>query len=280
MTVQASRSRGSTALFLYALLYVAFLYAPVVLLPIFSFNNSVFIAFPLSGFTTRWYSEMAADRAMHAALWNTLTVGAVASLGSTVLGLLAAKALTQGRVPGRSAVLAVTNLSLFIPEIVLGIALLLLVTTVGVPLSLVSVTIGHLLICLRQEPDVVRLESRAQSLIGSAAADDTIHLLDICGDRSSRERTACRVVVELRVGPLIQVHTRSLCARDGNVSSSHTAHRKRARRGKFAVCKAMTEIHAANGRGATQKVVAHIVELPVHTGEDEADSAFSLSEIM
>ena len=62
--------------------------------------------------------------------------------------MLAAKALSQGRVPGRSALLAVTNLPLFIPEIVLGIALLLLVTTVGVPLSLVSVTIGHLLICL------------------------------------------------------------------------------------------------------------------------------------
>ncbi len=144
----ASRARGSRTLFVYALLYVAFLYGPVVLLPIFSLNNSVFVAFPLSGFTTRWYSEMAADRAMRAALWNTLTVGAIASLGSTILGLLAAKALTQSRVPGRSAVLAAANLPLFIPEIVLGIALLLLVTTVGVPLSLASVTIGHLLICL------------------------------------------------------------------------------------------------------------------------------------
>jgi spermidine/putrescine transport system permease protein len=144
----ASPARGSRALFLYALVYVAFLYGPVVLLPLFSFNNSVFIAFPLSGFTTRWYSEMAGDRAMHAALWNTLTVGAIASLGSTIFGLLAAKALTQGRVPGRSAVLAATNMPLFVPEIVLGIALLLLLTTVGVPLSLVSVTIGHLLICL------------------------------------------------------------------------------------------------------------------------------------
>ena len=50
----ASPARFSRALFLYALVYMAFLYGPVVLLPIFSFNNSVFIAFPLSGFTTRW----------------------------------------------------------------------------------------------------------------------------------------------------------------------------------------------------------------------------------
>ena len=144
----ARRPQNGRWLLAYAIAYLTFLYGPVVLLPLFSFNDSVFITFPLSGFTTRWYREMAADRAMHAALVNTLTVGSIAALGSTILGLLAAKALTKGRVPGRSALLAATNLPLFIPEIVLGIALLLLVTTVGIPLSLVSVTIGHLLICL------------------------------------------------------------------------------------------------------------------------------------
>ena len=144
----ARRPQNGRWLLAYAIAYLTFLYGPVVLLPLFSFNDSVFITFPLSGFTTRWYREMAADRAMQAALVNTLTVGSIAALGSTILGLLAAKALTKGRVPGRSALLATTNLPLFIPEIVLGIALLLLVTTVGIPLSLVSVTIGHLLICL------------------------------------------------------------------------------------------------------------------------------------
>jgi spermidine/putrescine transport system permease protein len=149
MTIRSSSApRDSRALFVYAVAYVAFLYSPVILLPLFSFNDSVFITFPLSGFTTRWYREMAADRAMQAALWNTIKVGTVAALGSTILGLLAAKALSQGRVPGQSALLAVTNLPLFVPEIVLGIALLLLLTTVGVPLSLVSITMGHLLICL------------------------------------------------------------------------------------------------------------------------------------
>jgi spermidine/putrescine transport system permease protein len=141
----AERSRG---LFIYALLYLMFLYAPVALLPLFSFNNSLFIAFPLSGFTTRWYAEMAADDAMHTALWNTLRVGAVASLSSTILGLLAAKALTQGALPGRSLLLGFTSLPLFIPEIVLGIALLMLMAALSIPLSLVSVIAGHVLICL------------------------------------------------------------------------------------------------------------------------------------
>jgi spermidine/putrescine transport system permease protein len=144
---RTSRAPGG-GLFLYAMIYVAFLYAPILLLPLFSFNDSVFISFPLSGFTTRWYEEMAADQAMQRALANTLRVGAVAALGSTILGLLAAKALSRGRFAGRSLILAFANLPLLIPEIVLGIALLLLVTTIGLPLSLVSVTIGHLLICL------------------------------------------------------------------------------------------------------------------------------------
>ena len=144
----SSPARGGRGLLIYAVVYVAFLYAPVVLLPLFSFNDSIFIRFPLSGFTTRWYREMAADQAMQAALWNTLKVGSVAALGSTILGLLTAKALSQGHLPGRSFLLGFTSLPLFVPEIVLGIALLLLVTTVGIPLSLISVAIGHLLICL------------------------------------------------------------------------------------------------------------------------------------
>ena len=139
--------RGGLAV--YAVAYLAFLYVPVLLLPLFSFNDSVFIAFPLRGFTTKWYAAMTADTEMHAALWNTLKVGAVASLFSTILGLLAAKALTQtAPLPGRSLILSFANLSLFVPEIVIGIALLILITTVGVPLSLTSVIIGHVLICL------------------------------------------------------------------------------------------------------------------------------------
>ena len=89
------RRRGPGGLLAYAIVYLAFLYLPVLFLPLFSFNDSVFIAFPLRGFTTKWYAAMAADTEMHAALLNTLKVGAAASLFSTILGLLAAKALTQ-----------------------------------------------------------------------------------------------------------------------------------------------------------------------------------------
>lgn len=146
--MRGSRQTAGSGLLLYALAYLAFLYVPVLLLPLFSFNDSLFIAFPLSGFTTKWYAAMAEDEDMRAALWNTLKVGASASLISTILGLLAAKALSRGPFPGRSFVVGVSSLSLFIPEIVIGIALLMLMTSLAIPLSLVSVIIGHVLVCL------------------------------------------------------------------------------------------------------------------------------------
>jgi spermidine/putrescine transport system permease protein len=145
--VKPRRTSGA-GLFAYAIFYLAFLYVPVLFLPLFSFNDSPFIAFPLSGFTTRWYNEMLGDGAMLQALGNSLEVGAITAALSTLLGLLAAKALTRYRVPGGGVLLAVTSLPLFIPDIVLGISILILLDAVGVPLSLITVIAGHSLICI------------------------------------------------------------------------------------------------------------------------------------
>ncbi len=145
--MRAGKRRG-VGLFAYAIFYLAFLYVPVLFLPLFSFNDSPFIAFPLSGFTTKWYGQMLADGEMLHALGNSLEVGAITALLSTVLGLLAAKALTRYRVPGGPVLLAFTSLPLFIPDIVLGISLLILLNAVGVPLSLLTVIAGHALICI------------------------------------------------------------------------------------------------------------------------------------
>ncbi len=136
------------SLVFYAFTYLAFLYVPVLVLPVFSFNDSQFIAFPLSGFTMRWYAGLAADTAMQHALGNSLKVGIVTALLSTLLGLLAAKAVTQYRLRGAGAMLGFISLPLFIPDIVLGISLLLLLGAVGFPLSLGAVVLGHMLVCV------------------------------------------------------------------------------------------------------------------------------------
>jgi spermidine/putrescine transport system permease protein len=136
------------ALLLYAFAYLAFLYVPVLVLPVFSFNDSQFIAFPLTGFTTRWYAALGADGAMLHALVNSLKVGTATALLSTILGLLAARAVTRYRLRGTGAALVFISLPLFIPDIVLGISLLLLLGVVGLPLSLGAVVVGHLVVCV------------------------------------------------------------------------------------------------------------------------------------
>ncbi|MBL6852936.1 MAG: ABC transporter permease [Alphaproteobacteria bacterium] len=146
--MRTGAGRGGVGLLAYAIFYLGFLYVPVLFLPLFSFNDSVFITFPIAGFTTQWYRQMLEDSAMLRALANSLEVGAITAVLSTILGLLAAKALTRYRVPGGNALLAFTSLPLFIPDIVLGISILILLNTLGVPLSLITVIAGHSLICV------------------------------------------------------------------------------------------------------------------------------------
>ncbi|MDX1527619.1 MAG: ABC transporter permease [Gammaproteobacteria bacterium] len=140
--------RPNRPLHVYALLYLAFLYIPVLFLPLFSFNDSIYITFPLKGFTTKWYESMFVTEPMHAALMNSIKVGAATSVLATVLGIFGAKAVTRYRIPGQKPVVFVIMLPLVIPGVILGVALLILMNQLGVALSLYTVTLGHILICV------------------------------------------------------------------------------------------------------------------------------------
>ncbi len=134
-------------LVMFAIAYLLFLYVPVLFLPVFSFNDSIFIAFPLKGFTTKWYEQAFADGDMLNALIASLQVGAIVAIISTILGLFGAKAVTRYRMPGQGAVTGLIMLPLFIPEIILGISLLILINGFDIPLSLFTVGIGHVMLC-------------------------------------------------------------------------------------------------------------------------------------
>ena len=81
-------------LLIFSLVYFGFLYIPVMLLPIFSFNDAIHMVFPLKGFTLKWYDQMIHSSRLHKALMNSVKVGIVASVCSTFIALLAAKAFT------------------------------------------------------------------------------------------------------------------------------------------------------------------------------------------
>lgn len=132
----------------YAFLYVVFLYLPVVFLPIFSVNTAATPKFPLSGFTLKWYEDLPRTPALLDATWNSLVVGVSASILSTVLGILAARSITRYRYPGRRAINGLIMAPLVLPEIIVAISLLLVILQLGLSLSLFTIVLGHVLICI------------------------------------------------------------------------------------------------------------------------------------
>ncbi len=133
---------------LYAIVYLAFLYLPVLFLPVFSVNDSIYISFPLKGFTWQWYESMIGNQALLASLMNSIRVALATATISTLLGIFAAKAVTRYTLPGQKPVVATIMLPLVVPEIILGTALLIVIMQAGGTLSLVTVTIGHVLLCV------------------------------------------------------------------------------------------------------------------------------------
>jgi len=144
-----ARRHRSEGLTIYATLYLLFLYGPVLLLPLFSFNDSYYVAFPLRSFTFAWYREMAENTPLLEALQASLKVAVSVAVISTVLGVLAAKALTRYDLPGRAPITGFIMLPLVIPSLVLALALLVVLRRIlDVELSLYTVAAGHVMLCV------------------------------------------------------------------------------------------------------------------------------------
>ncbi len=120
---------------LYPILVFLFLYAPILVLVIFSFNESSSTSM-FSGFTLQWYKTLFEDDATFRALYNTIILAICSSLIATVLGTAAAVGIDKlKKGPARSGIMAVTNIPMMNPEIVTGISMMLLFVFAG---SLVS----------------------------------------------------------------------------------------------------------------------------------------------
>ncbi|WP_424976219.1 ABC transporter permease [Dinoroseobacter sp. S124A] len=131
----------------YAILYLVFLYLPVILLPVFAFNDGTIIAFPLNGFTTAWFVELTAIPALHEALANSLIIALATAVLSTTLGVFAARASTRFRFPGKAGIMGFIMVPLVLPEIIVAVSLLVVLLQLGLSLSIWSVILGHTLIC-------------------------------------------------------------------------------------------------------------------------------------
>jgi spermidine/putrescine transport system permease protein len=131
----------------YAVGFLIFLYAPILLLPVFAFNDGAIVAFPLAGFTTKWFAQLMVEPALHTALKNSAIIAVSASVLSTCLGIFAARASTRYHFPAKGGIMGMIMLPLVLPEIILAIALLVVLLGLGIPLSIFTVILGHVLIC-------------------------------------------------------------------------------------------------------------------------------------
>jgi spermidine/putrescine transport system permease protein len=133
---------------IYAAVFLVVLYLPVLFIPLFSLNDSIYVRFPLEGFTLQWYVELWYREPVWNAMWNSIRVGVSVAVVSTILGVIAARAITRYRIPGKGALVTFIMMPLVIPGIIFGVALLVLLSRLGIPLSLYTVTLGHLIVCL------------------------------------------------------------------------------------------------------------------------------------
>jgi putrescine transport system permease protein len=122
---------------------LAFLYLPIVILVIYSFNASKLVTV-WGGWSLRWYTEFFNDRAMLDAAWMSLRVAAVSATLATLLGTLAALALSRGeRFRGRTLFSGMLYAPLVMPEVITGLSLLLLFVALNAERGFWTVTIAH-----------------------------------------------------------------------------------------------------------------------------------------
>jgi spermidine/putrescine transport system permease protein len=122
---------------------LAYLYLPIVILIIFSFNDSRSLTLPLKGFTWQWYETLFNNSDLLEALGNSFYVAICATLLTLIVGVPAAFTLDRIEFPGKVAFRRLVLLPLVLPGIITGISMLNLFTLIGFKLSLETVILGH-----------------------------------------------------------------------------------------------------------------------------------------
>ena len=121
----------------------AFLYLPMVILVIYSFNSSKLVTV-WAGFSTKWYGELMRNEAFLDAAWVTIKVAVLSSTFATVLGTLAAYVLArEGRVWARTLFSGMIYAPLVMPEVITGLSLLLLFIGIGLDRGVMTIVLAH-----------------------------------------------------------------------------------------------------------------------------------------
>jgi spermidine/putrescine transport system permease protein len=133
---------------LYMAVLYAFIFLPVVVLVVFSFQDGRLPVPPLKGVTLKWYAEVLADRALMSALLNSLIVALISSAVALTLGFLAAVALARTHLPGSALMRGVLIAPMTVSYLIIALGLLSLWNRLGLTVSLWATGIGHIIINL------------------------------------------------------------------------------------------------------------------------------------
>jgi spermidine/putrescine transport system permease protein len=153
------------ALFLFAVLMYAFLYAPILVLMLFSFNSSKSTQI-WTGFSTKWYGELLRDETVLTAFKTSIIVGVSATAIATVIGTLTALALSRYSFRGKTFADTAIYAATVMPEIVVGVSLLVFFVAATIDLGIVTIIIAHVAFTISFVTIVVRarLSGMDQSL--------------------------------------------------------------------------------------------------------------------
>ncbi len=156
----------------YVLLLYGFIFLPVAVLVLFSFQTSRVPIPPFNGPSLRWYEAVFADARMMDALGNSIIVAISSSLFAVVLGFLAAYALARHRLPFAGLLQGMLVAPLTVSYLIIGMGLLITFNQVGVPKSLLTIGIGHVVINLPLCFAIIFSQMGAQQAIVERAARD------------------------------------------------------------------------------------------------------------
>lgn len=149
----ATSKRARWALLFVFIGEIIFLYAPITLLYVFSFNEGTVVGFPFSGFTFDWYREAFTNRGLLASMRTSGWIALWSSTASIVVGLLMAIPLARRKFKAKAPVIALVLSPLVVPHLVFGIALLITFrfikdNIIDFPFSVITVAIGHVVVLM------------------------------------------------------------------------------------------------------------------------------------
>jgi spermidine/putrescine transport system permease protein len=128
---------------IYTIIAYLYIYIPILILIVFSFNTMK-LNIRWEGFTLSWYSVLFRDQDIIQATRNTLIIAIISTLVATLLGTLAALAMQRYRFPGYAASETLMYIPIVIPEVIMGISLLVFFVMIHLTLGLVTITLAHI----------------------------------------------------------------------------------------------------------------------------------------